>query len=238
MYLNVISNNFGANLMGNDFKYLPKTHGFLLNGQVWYSTYGEGYDQIEELEMTAEDLPINSSAPTAVYCIRGNATPMCATILKARVKDKNHIAIEKPPASPGYDMGRLVFLCAFVEDGVEFEPVKEGVTELYFSSDNDSCAGMVFGAVVRPDWYCFGINFLRMGSEYPNERVQFRLSGLPEDNVDVNIPIFFNSTSLSVYGTVVLSGTLRNGNWNASNDLPAAINGLVGRPFTKAFVIR
>ena len=125
-----------------------------------------------------------------------------------------------------------------VEDGVEFEPVKEGVTELYFSSDNDSCAGMVFGAVVRPDWYCFGINFLRMGSEYPNERVQFRLSGLPEDNVNVDIPIFFNSTSLSVYGTVVLSGTLRNGNWNASNDLPAAINGLVGRPFTKAFVIR
>lgn len=108
-------NNFGAGAI--EFKDYQNEHEIVLNAAFDFDSSSEEYQKAKVLEIYVPDLSLGKSAVTHVFFGAGVNTEWFGTVLKAWIKDRNTICIEKLNPWPNHNNFRIWFCSMFATRG-------------------------------------------------------------------------------------------------------------------------
>lgn len=180
-------NNFGVGAI--TFKAYATSDIVVLNGTVDVDVSSQAFLNAKELEIYVPDLPMRRSAPTSVFMVMKNQGIIpFATILEARIKNKNTITIEKTYHHEYYGNFSLNFCCAFVPKGEAAPFSIEGETAITASSENADLVLEKSTCIIREHWVSIFAVFNALNAPERTDPFSFTIPELPSD-IAADIPI-------------------------------------------------
>lgn len=227
-------NNFGAGTI--TFKAYATSDIVVLNGSVDVNASSQAFLDASILEIYVPDLPMRKSAPTAVFMVmKKQGTLPFATLVEARIKNKNTIAIEKCRLYQYYGNFTLNFCCAFVPKG-EVGPFSiEGETSITASSDNATVDLYKSTCVIRPNWVSVFAQFNSLNGPERTDPFSFTIPQMPSD-IAADIPIVVHNSD-GYDGSVIMMAEVSGQTFSVP--APSYDAGMqYGTKFFKAFFVR
>ena len=198
--INATGFNFGqGNIQFRDYQSEDMV---ILNGKFSYDQLNSRYREAEQLEIYVPDLSIDKSAPTAVYVHGEKNGEKYITAVKSWIKNKNTIALEKPPlfnSSEYYNS--FDFFSAYVPKGVRFEPQLMAKTPLTITSEDIPDIYIYFNqCVVTDNWIFLALKLGNCRTATEGEQFTINLGGMPSWPIR-DIPMFCNAYWAASYGS-------------------------------------
>ena len=227
-------NNFGAGAIS--FKSYGCADIVVLNGKVEVSASAPEFLAASTLEIYVPDLPMRKSALTSVFMVmrRGTSLPF-ATIVKAWIKNKNTICVEKCRLYQYYGDFSLLFACAFVPKG-EVGPFSyEGITTVTASSSDATIQLAKSSCIIREHWVSLFALFYSLNGPERTDAFSFTMPELPGD-IAAEIPIVVHGGD-GYDGSVIMMAEVSGPVFSVPAPSYDA-GGPYGTKFLKAFFVR
>lgn len=227
-------NNFGAGAI--TLKAYATADIVVLNGSVDVDASSQAFLDASVLEIYVPDLPMRKSALTSVFMVmKRQGTLPFATIVQARIKNKNTIAIEKCRLYQYYGNFSLNFCSAFVPKGEVGPFTIEGETSITASSENATVNLYKSSCVIREHWVSIFALFNSLNGPERTDPFSFTMPQLPSD-IAADIPIVVHGGS-GYDGSVIMMAAVSGQTFSVVS--PSYDAGMpYGTKFFKAFFVR
>ncbi len=171
-------NNFGAGQIS--FQAFIEENYLILNSEVTFDPSNAAYQAVSQLEIYVPDLPLEKSAITGMLMFGTLNGEKNGTAIKAWIKDKNTIAVEKVTAWDDNETITLVFSNSFVPRNVKGSI---NVLPWKFVTLSDTVGSISTYQnywTFTDEWVFMAITFGKIEQVDGDTNVSFKIKDLPE----------------------------------------------------------
>lgn len=171
-------NNFGAGDIS--FRAFFEENYLILNSEVSFDPSNAAYQAVEQLEIYVPDLPLEKSAITGMLMFGTLNGQKNGTAIKAWIKDKNTIAVEKVTAWDDNETVTLVFSNSFVPRNIKGTIKKLPRKYITLTDKVGNISTYQSYWTFTEDWVFMAITFSSIEQTDATTNISFKIQNLPE----------------------------------------------------------